>query len=139
ILETEPPPLPALVPPSVDLLVRRCLEKEPARRFHSAADLAFALGAASAPTSGKAQPIAPRTSPSRIARVALLGVMLALVAGVALTTRWISRRLDTSELPTFERITFREAALGGARFTPDRRVVFSASLEGRPEEVYAYV
>ena len=56
-----------------------------------------------------------------------------------MTTRWISRRLETPELPTFERITFREAAVGGARFTPDRRVVFSASLERRPEEVYAYV
>src|SRR5262245_131859 len=76
ILETEPPPLPALVPPSVDLLVRRCLEKEPARRFHSAADLAFALGAASAPTSGKAQPILPRASASVIARLVPLGAML---------------------------------------------------------------
>src|SRR5262249_28571233 len=139
ILESEPPPLPESVPPSVDLVVRRCLEKEPARRFQSAADLAFALGAASSPTSGKARPIVPRTSHPLVTRLAQLAAVLALVTVVALTTRWISIRLDAPELPTFERITFREAAVGGARFSPDRRVVFSASLERRPEEVYAYV
>jgi hypothetical protein len=137
ILESEPPPLPESVPPSVDLLVRRCLEKEPGRRFQSAADLAFDLGAAMAPTSGKARPIVPRTSPSLV-RLSLLGAALALVTVTALTTRWISRRLDASELPTFEHITFGDAAIGGARFTPEGRVVFSASLERRPEEVYGY-
>jgi serine/threonine protein kinase len=129
ILESEPPPLPESVPPSVDLLVRRCLEKEPARRFQSAADLAFALGAATAPSSAKARAIVPRTSVSWVVRLALLGIGLALVA---LTTRWISRRQGTQELPTFERIGSREGAVGGARFTPDGRVVFSASFERRP-------
>src|SRR5262249_835115 len=89
ILETEPPPLPESGPPSVDVLVRRCLEKEPTRRFQSAADLAFALGEATAPTSGKARPIVSRASTSWVPRFALLGLMLALVAGVALMTRWI--------------------------------------------------
>src|SRR5215813_2984734 len=131
ILESEPPAFPESVPPSVDLLVRRCLEKEPARRFQSAADLAFDLGAATAPASAKARAIVPRTSVSWVVRLALLGIGLALVTVVALTTRWISIRLDAPELPTFERITFREAAVGGARFTPDHRVVFSAALERR--------
>jgi WD40 repeat protein len=138
ILESEPPPLPESVPPSVDLLVRRCLEKEPARRFQSSADLAFDLGAATAPTSGKAQPIVPRTSPSLVARLAKLGAVLALVAVVGTTSRWISRRLDAPELPTFEHSTFGDAAMGGARFTPGGRVAFSASFERRPEEVYEY-
>jgi hypothetical protein len=139
ILESEPPPLPESVPAAVDVLVRRCLEKEPARRFQSAADLAFALGAATAPTSGKARAFAPRTSPSWVGRFRLLGGMLALVAVVALTTRWISSRLDAPELPRFEQVTFRDASIGGARFTPEGRVVFSASFERRPEEVYGYV
>jgi hypothetical protein len=138
ILESEPPPLPESVPPSVDLLVRRCLEKEPARRFQSAADLAFDLGAATAPTSGKARPIVPRTSASWVGRLTLLGAALGLVAVTALTTRWTSRRPEAPELPTFEHITFGDAAMGGARFTPEGRVVFSASFGRRPEEVYGY-
>jgi protein-disulfide isomerase len=96
ILESEPPPLPESVPPSVDVLVRRCLEKEPARRFQSAADLAFDLGAASAPTSGRARPIIPRTSPSLVARLTLVGAVLALVlvlglAAVGARTVWLRR------------------------------------------------
>jgi hypothetical protein len=138
ILESEPPSLPESVPPSVDLLVRRCLEKEPARRFQSAADLAFDLGAATAPTSGKARAIVPRASSSWVTRLTLLGGVLALVAVTALTTRSISRRLDAPEPLTFERITFRDAVIGGARFTPEGRVVFSASFERMPEEVYGY-
>ena len=43
ILKDDPPELPATVPPTLDRVVRRCLEKEPARRFQSAADLGFAL------------------------------------------------------------------------------------------------
>ena len=41
---TEPtPPLPLPYPPGLDFIVYRCLEKDPARRFQSVAELAFAL------------------------------------------------------------------------------------------------
>ena len=46
ILHDDPPPLEgtaALVPPAVERIVRRCIEKEPDARFQSARDLAFAL------------------------------------------------------------------------------------------------
>ncbi len=39
------------VPPAVEKLMRRCLEKKPEHRFHSAHDLGFALEALSSPTS----------------------------------------------------------------------------------------
>src|SRR6187399_913894 len=39
------------VPPSVEKLMRRCLEKKPEHRFHSAHDLGFALDAVASPTS----------------------------------------------------------------------------------------
>jgi serine/threonine protein kinase len=39
------------VPPAVEKLMRRCLEKKPEHRFHSAHDLGFALDAVSSPTS----------------------------------------------------------------------------------------
>ncbi len=43
ILSDHPPELPRAVPPPLDRIVRRCLEKQPALRFQSAADLGFAL------------------------------------------------------------------------------------------------
>jgi serine/threonine protein kinase len=43
ILTEEPPPLGPAVPADISRIVHRCLEKEPARRFQNAADLAFAL------------------------------------------------------------------------------------------------
>ncbi|MEO6333942.1 MAG: protein kinase [Pyrinomonadaceae bacterium] len=39
------------VPPAIDKLMRRCLEKRPEHRFHSAHDLGFALDALASPTS----------------------------------------------------------------------------------------
>jgi serine/threonine protein kinase len=51
-LREEPPPFTntSSVPPSLDCIVRHCLEKKPEQRFQSAADLAFALKALSHPT-----------------------------------------------------------------------------------------
>ncbi len=43
ILKDDPPALPLSVPAALDRVVRRCLEKEPDRRFQSAADFASAL------------------------------------------------------------------------------------------------
>jgi eukaryotic-like serine/threonine-protein kinase len=50
ILNEDPPPLLQILPairPSLQRVVQRCLEKNPAQRFHSASDLAFALEALS--------------------------------------------------------------------------------------------
>jgi serine/threonine protein kinase/Tol biopolymer transport system component len=57
ILKDEPPDLRetnSKVPPQLERLVRRCLEKQPERRFHSAHDLGFALEALS--TSSASRP-----------------------------------------------------------------------------------
>ncbi len=49
ILREEPPPITSIrdtVPASLERVVDHCLEKQPANRFQSARDLAFALGGA---------------------------------------------------------------------------------------------
>ena len=48
IVNQEPEDLPAEVPQAIAGIVQRCLEKQPERRFQSAADLGFALRAAGA-------------------------------------------------------------------------------------------
>jgi serine/threonine protein kinase/Tol biopolymer transport system component len=53
ILKDDPPELTeasAKINPALDRIVRRCLEKKPERRFHSAHDLGFALEALTAPS-----------------------------------------------------------------------------------------
>ena len=62
ILKEEPPPLPLSVPPALDRVVRRCLEKDPGERFQSAADLAFTLDL---PPSATSRPITPAIANSR--------------------------------------------------------------------------
>ena len=136
ILQSEPAPLPDTVPPWVDRVVHRCLEKEPARRFQSAADLAFALAAPTLQTSGSARALATAGPRARWTRLGLLVGVVAVVGGsIGLTRRLAGRHVE--ELPTFEQLTFREGAIGGARFASGERIVFSALFEGEPEEVFS--
>ena len=64
ILKHDPPALVAgAVPPHLDRVVHRCLEKSPAQRFQSARDIAFALEAMSrlvARAADRPPPSAPR-------------------------------------------------------------------------------
>jgi serine/threonine protein kinase len=73
IVKEEPPEMTESNPnisPALERIVRRCLEKKPERRFHSAHDLGFALESLSAPTSSGANmtaavsPIGPETDKS---------------------------------------------------------------------------
>jgi eukaryotic-like serine/threonine-protein kinase len=64
ILNDDPPDLQqsgAKVPPALDRVIRRCLEKHPQDRFHSARDLAFALENALVHTSAELPAVARRT------------------------------------------------------------------------------
>ena len=72
ILTKDPPELDAArlaIPPGLDRIVRRCLEKTPELRFQSANDLAFALETLSTAGSGasSAPPPWPRPRPRRAA------------------------------------------------------------------------
>ncbi len=75
----EPAPLPASIDPRLAAVVARCLEKDAARRFCSAAELESALEHA------RSQPPAKARSPGRLLAPAL--AVLALLAVVALALR----------------------------------------------------
>src|SRR5262249_49467487 len=138
ILHHDPPPLPPEVPPAAAQVVQRCLEKDPGRRFQSAADLAFALevlrGGVPSGRAPASAPLSHRRSGQRLVWAAALG--LAIVAGAG-AFAWAHRPPpETVDAPSMEQVTFRWGGIRSARFAPDGRVFYSAAFEGRPEEVF---
>ena len=86
IMRDEPPELAGSgrsVPPSLDHIVRHCLEKDRDRRFQSARDIAFALSELATPSTGTGPIAVPPESKRRL--VVTLGAgAAALTAGVVL-------------------------------------------------------
>jgi serine/threonine protein kinase len=62
ILKQDPPAISGDVPPAIERVIRRCLEKSPEERFQSARDLSFALEALSAPSPSRETALASRPS-----------------------------------------------------------------------------
>ena len=83
VLTSDPPELPAEVPTLVRSAVERCVEKEPERRFQSAADLAFSLRMASGPPppGSHSSDVAPKNSYGRGLRLAAWLAMTGLIGG----------------------------------------------------------
>ena len=73
----------AKAPPALDRVIRRCLEKHPEDRFHSACDLAFALENALTANGNADVPPARRRSGRMWTAAALVACSLAAGAGVS--------------------------------------------------------
>src|SRR5438128_3486363 len=99
ILKEEPPELietNAKISQPLEKIVRRCLEKKPERRFHSASDLAFAIESLSGTATSSGQTITMATSPAlrprtreRLAWIASTVVLL--IAALALAFLYLRR------------------------------------------------
>jgi Tol biopolymer transport system component len=124
--------------PELERIVRHCLEKIPEERFQSARDLAFQLealtvgGAASALRSiARTAPVAARKrSPIRWVIVAL--AFCAVGAG-----GFFLGRTPESQLPSFQRLTFRRGQVRAARFAPGHTLIYSAAWNGDPPAVFS--
>jgi serine/threonine protein kinase len=145
ILKEEPPDLSAAgrdVPPMLERIVHHCLEKDPAARFQSASDIAFALEALSS-ISSSATGATAATSTSAIAMPtsrkpwlvpALLGVIVVLVVGLIVV------RMNTPphEPPSYRQLTFGREFISSARFAPDQRtIIYSSAHIGMQTELFS--
>ena len=120
--------------PSLDRIVRRCLEKNPDDRFHSAHDLGIALEAVTGQTGSESRlTVAPATGRRVGPAIALATVLL----GGALVF-FLGQRAGHVPPPVFHRLTFRRGMVGNARFTRDgASVIYSGTWEGDPRQLYA--
>ncbi len=84
ILKEEPPEpnLGAPIAPSLERIIRHCLEKKPGERFQSARDLAFDLSSLSG-TSATAAPMTTRDARRKTVRLALILGFVALLSALA--------------------------------------------------------
>ena len=140
ILTADPPELTsarAEVSPALDRVVRHCLEKNPAERFGTASDVAFALDAVSGTSVSTASSVLPahrpRLSPRHWLAVSA-GALAVLGAGVL-----VDRALRPSPASiTFETKTWDEEWITNARFAPDgQTIVFAAVRDDVNPRLYA--
>ena len=143
ILKEEPDELSTLaadLPPALAAIIRRCLEKRPGERFHSAHDLAFSLEALSGSTitTGSSPALAGVGAPRRRPPAALVAglVVSALLIGAA--AAWLLRpQLAPQAVVTYTNLSSRRGAVTNARFSGgDLSVVYSAAWAGGPVRLY---
>jgi len=149
ILKEDPPDLPATehaMPPALQRIVDRCLEKSPVARFQTASDLAFALESLSA-HSGTTPPAVAAIDVARPAsalwgrRAAMLWASAAcvlLMATIVLAIGYVSRAPAAPAVvqftvgePTDATFAGGPAYAPGAAISPDgRHLVFMATRAG---------
>jgi serine/threonine protein kinase len=134
-------PASAAMPPTLESIVRRCLEKDPDERFQSAKDLGFALKSvfSSTPVSGTS--VAP---PFARPRWPWAAPLIVFVLAAAIAVAWFTVRLSHSPGPRgaltpvpFTTFPGQEVA---PTFSPDgSQIAFAWSPEGLQDQFDLYV
>lgn len=150
ILREEPPELDLLaakIPPALDRVLRRCLEKVPGERFQSARDLAFALRDAVGGTSSGTSSTGPakslttgkeRTVLWPLAATALVAVLAGLGLGFLLFRSATASRAAGAPgalpVPTFRQLTRLPGGEGAPSLSPDGgSIVYEKRVDGQED------
>jgi eukaryotic-like serine/threonine-protein kinase len=146
IVKEDPPEMTDSNPnisPALERIVRRCIEKKPERRFHSAHDLGFALESLSAPTSSSGanmttavRAIGPETESSPwLNRIPWLIAAAAVLIALVVPSVMYIRRPVPDERPVSFVIPPSDAgtSIGTPFISPDgRTIAFIMTVDGKP-------
>ncbi len=137
------------LPPQMETILNKALEKDRDLRCQSAAELRADLKRLKRDTDSKRVPVVPaevrtreevktESAPGtrRRARIAAWGAAALLLLAAALTGGYLAERRPIPAPATYRQITFRRGTVRMARFASDgQSVVYSATWEGGPLEV----
>ena len=130
ILNEEPAPISQVVPaipPALQKVIQRCLEKSPEQRFHSASDLAFALEALSDSGSAPSGAFEQVTSRKRWPWIAAAAcAIVVLVAAAA----WLARPSAIPVVESVVQLTNDPNAKSGSMETDGARIYFTLGASG---------
>jgi Tol biopolymer transport system component len=142
IIREEPEPAGKLrpeLPAPLRWILERCLAKDREERYASTRDLARELAGVRdhlSEVSGILEAAAVPALSRRRSRM-LVAALVLLAAGAA--AGWLGRAARSAKAapPVFQRVTFRQGALGNARISADGQTVYyGATWEGEPLRVY---
>jgi eukaryotic-like serine/threonine-protein kinase len=142
ILNEEPPELSLSqqsVPPALDRIVNRCLEKSPSARFQSTRDLAFALEGLSGQSdlSAASGQIGTPRKPSARARERALALVAVLLLLTAAALGYMLRRPAATPVVAFTVAGPAESAMQAFALSPDgRTLAFVAAPRGQQPAVF---
>jgi eukaryotic-like serine/threonine-protein kinase len=116
------------LPPGWGSILRRCLEKEPERRFQSASDLAFAI-----------EKLAEQPTPHSTHKGIFAGgkrTGLIAILGLVTVGWWAATYFRKPVDPTFRQLIFGRGYIESARFTPDEESVVYGAAFGGSRQLY---
>jgi len=141
------------LPPGLDTIIKKALDKERDLRYQTAAEMRTDLrrlkresesvrsqGRQDLPAvpASSAIPDAAQPRPRKTSWIALLvglGVLCGLAAGVYAGRLWFM--IPPPPAPSYRQLTFRRGSIRSARFGPDgQTILYSAAWQGNPTDVY---
>jgi serine/threonine-protein kinase len=141
--------LQTMTPPALDRVVRKCLAKEPERRWQTASDLSDALKWIAQDSAERPRPAVPdaaSTIPGKRSRAPALGLAAAaLVVALAGIVLWLRRPAPTAQpvsrftiaLAPGERLAASDFPQPGVVISPDgRSLVYAASRGSSAPQLY---
>jgi serine/threonine protein kinase/Tol biopolymer transport system component len=125
ILEQKPGPVREVnpkLPPKLEKIISRALEKGREARYQTAAEMRADL-----------ERLKKRPNRWRVLAAAAISAAVLLAAGI-----FVARRRATISNPSFERLTFDRGSVYNARFTPDgNTIVYDAAWGGKPSQIFS--